>query len=235
LIYANDLKLSHYVKIPPREMFYVQIWGALMGTIITVGQWQWLLGLPKVCTPEAPFRLICPAAQSNFTNFVFWGTFGAPRLFGPSGRYSWLLIGFPLGILLPLTIFYLKKIWKRSSFLQGAHPLLLCLSMGWTTGAAWGLYIPGLFINYFSWIYLKSKFLAFWNRYNYVTLAALSCAISINALIVFFALVFPGISFPDWWGTTGGAPGCIGDWSDECRLFKIPARGYFGPEKGQLA
>lgn len=23
---ANDLKLSHYVKIPPRHMFYVQMW-----------------------------------------------------------------------------------------------------------------------------------------------------------------------------------------------------------------
>ena len=65
LIYANDLKLSHYVKIPPRDMFWVQMWGALMGTLITVGQWQWLLDLPKVCTKEAPFRLICPAGEYN--------------------------------------------------------------------------------------------------------------------------------------------------------------------------
>lgn len=41
-------------------MFYVQIWGALLGTVVTVGQWQWLLDMPGICTKDAPFRLICP-------------------------------------------------------------------------------------------------------------------------------------------------------------------------------
>lgn len=67
LIYANDLKLGHYMHIAPRHMFIVQIWGALVGTILTVGQWNWLMDLPGICTPDAPFRLICPAAQYNYT------------------------------------------------------------------------------------------------------------------------------------------------------------------------
>lgn len=102
LIYANDLKLSHYVKISPRHMFYVQIWGALIGTFVTVAQWNWLMDLKGVCTPDAPMRLICPAATSNYSTFIFWGTIGAPRLFGPQGRYKVLLIGFPLGVLVPI-------------------------------------------------------------------------------------------------------------------------------------
>jgi hypothetical protein len=63
LTYANDLKLSHYVKIPPRHVFTVQIWGGLMGTIFTVAQWNWLMAIKNVCTPDAPFRLICPAGE----------------------------------------------------------------------------------------------------------------------------------------------------------------------------
>lgn len=63
LIYANDLKLSHYVKINPRYMFWVQMWGAIIGTVVTVGQWNWLMDLPKVCTDDAPFRLICPSGK----------------------------------------------------------------------------------------------------------------------------------------------------------------------------
>lgn len=232
LIYANDLKLSHYVKIPPRDMFWVQMWGGVLGSVITVAQWNWLMAIPKVCTKEAPFRLICPAGQSDYSNFIFWGTIGAPRLFGSGGRYTWLLIGFPLGVLFPVAMFFLKKKFKRSEFLQSCHPLLLILSFSWVSGQTWGVYVPGMFINYFSWNYLKGKYLEFWSRYNYVTLAALSSAISINALITFFALVFPGVSFPDWWGNSGGQPGCIGDWSDECRLFKIPEVGYFGPAPG---
>lgn len=133
-------------------------------------------------------------------------------------------------------MYYLKKAFPRSEILQSAHPLLLLLSFSWLNGGHWGAYVPGLFINYFSWNFLKRKYLEFWTRYNYVVLAALGAAISINALIVFFALVFPGVSFPDWWGTTGGTPGCIGTWTNaDCALYKIdPARGFFGPDPGNF-
>lgn len=60
LLYANDLKLSHYVKIAPRHMFWVQMWGALVGTVVSVGQWNWLMNMEGICTPDAPFHLICP-------------------------------------------------------------------------------------------------------------------------------------------------------------------------------
>lgn len=249
LIYANDLKLSHYVKIAPRHMFWVQMWGALIGTVVSVGQWNWLMKMDGICTEDAPFHLICPGgksykdeyvgvltkiAQGDYSNFIFWGTLGAKRLFGSGGRFSVLLIGFPLGIAFPILMYYLKKAFPRSEILQSSHPLLLLLSFAWTTGH-WGAYIPGMFINYFSWNYLKRKYLEFWTRYNYVVLAALGAAISINALIVFFALVFPGINFPDWWGTVGGTPGCIGNWDNSCALYKIdPARGFFGPDPGNF-
>lgn len=63
LLYANDLKLSHYVKIAPRHMFWVQMWGALVGTVVAVGQWNWLMDMKGICTPDAPFKLICPAGE----------------------------------------------------------------------------------------------------------------------------------------------------------------------------
>ncbi|BEJ00942.1 hypothetical protein CcaverHIS631_0507990 [Cutaneotrichosporon cavernicola] len=234
LIYANDLKLSHYVKIAPRHMFCAQIWGALVGTVVAVGQWNWLMDVPGICTPDAPFRLICPAAQGDYSSFIFWGTLGAKRLFGPGGRFTLLLIGFPIGIAFPILIFFLKKRFPRSEILQSTHPLLATLAFAW--GGSWGTYVPGMFINYFSWSFLKRKYLEFWTRYNYVIIAALGASISINALITFFALVFPGIAFPTWWGNPDSQPGCIGNWTNAaCGLYKIdPARGFFGPEPGNF-
>lgn len=67
LLYANDLKLSHYVKIAPRHMFWAQMWGALIGTVVSVGQWNWLMNMEGICTPDAPFRLICPGGKSSPT------------------------------------------------------------------------------------------------------------------------------------------------------------------------
>ncbi|KAL1411767.1 hypothetical protein Q8F55_002734 [Vanrija albida] len=235
LIYANDLKLSHYVKINPRHMFWVQMWGGLLGTFITVAQWNWLMAIPNVCTPEAPFRLICPGGQADYSTFIFWGTLGAPRLFGKNGRFSWLMIGLPLGVLFPALMFFLKKRFPRNTILQSSHPLLLILSFSWVSGGSWGSYVPGLFINLFSWNFLKKRYLEFWSRYNYVTLAALGTAISINAFLVFFALVFPGVEFPAWWGNGGGTPGCIGNWTNaDCARYKIGSKGYFGPDPGNF-
>jgi hypothetical protein len=105
-----------------------------------------------------------PQAQGNYTNFIFWGTLGAPKLFGKNGRFKWLLLGFPLGVLIPIVFFLLKKKFNKSRILQSTHPLLLTLAFSWAGGGGWGLYLPGMFINYFSWNFLKSKYLAFWNR-----------------------------------------------------------------------
>lgn len=105
-----------------------------------------------------------------------------------------------------------------------------------TLSGHWGSYFPGVVINWFSWNFLKVHYLEFWSRYNYVTLGAISSAMPINAVLTFFALTFPGVKFPAWWGNTGGTPGCIGNWTNaDCAPFKIdPAVGYFGPPPGQI-
>lgn len=46
-------------------------------------------------------------------------------------------------------------------------------------------------------VYLKRRFLSFWARYNYVVSAAFSCGIAISAVIQFFGLQMPEVSF-DW-------------------------------------
>lgn len=101
LIYANDLKLSHYVKIAPRDMFIVQMAGGVLGSLVAAANWSWLMALPKVCTPEAPFRLLCAAGQSDFSNFMVYGTM-FKKLFGHGGKFTVLFLGFPLGVLVPV-------------------------------------------------------------------------------------------------------------------------------------
>lgn len=72
--------------------------------------------------------------------------------------------------------------------------------------------------------------LAWWEKYNYVLSAALTAGVAISALVMFFAVSYHPVKLT-WWGNTVSAAGMDGSSSG---LLPIPARGYFGPEKGHF-
>ena len=59
-------------------------------------------GFRGICTPDAQFKLTCPGPKTFFTGAVFWGVLGPSRLFGAGKRYNLLLLGFPIGIMIPI-------------------------------------------------------------------------------------------------------------------------------------
>jgi hypothetical protein len=100
LYFANDLKLAHYIKIPPRHTFYAQLWATLIYCMVSASIFNFAMGFPDACTADAAFRFTCPNQRTFFTAAVFWGTLSPKRLFGPDKRYNLMLLGFPLGFLL---------------------------------------------------------------------------------------------------------------------------------------
>ncbi|KAG0321308.1 hypothetical protein BGZ99_003987, partial [Dissophora globulifera] len=53
LNFVSDLKLGHYMKIPPRAMFMAQLVSAVISCIINLGTATWLINTrPDVCTPK---------------------------------------------------------------------------------------------------------------------------------------------------------------------------------------
>jgi hypothetical protein len=92
-------------------------------------------------------------------------------------------------------------------------------------------------INYSSWALvnvifnhiLKEKFYAWWAKYNYILAASLDFGTAFSGIIIFFAVTYPGYSFPDWWGNTvflNTADGRGDAWK------AMPSTGYFGPPNG---
>lgn len=96
--FCNDLKLGHYLKIPPRHTFIAQMWATLVNTFISAALLNFQMSFKDVCTPQAAFKFVCPGQATFFTGAVFWGTLGPDHLFGPGRRYNLLLLGFPIGI-----------------------------------------------------------------------------------------------------------------------------------------
>jgi hypothetical protein len=74
-----------------------------------------------------------------------------------------------------------------------------------------------------------TQFFAWWAKYNYILAAALDFGTAFAGIIIFFAVSYPGFSFPDWWGNNvylNTADGKGLAWKE------MPAVGYFGPANG---
>ncbi|KAK7611081.1 OPT oligopeptide transporter protein-domain-containing protein [Phyllosticta paracitricarpa] len=71
-------------------------------------------------------------------------------------------------------------------------------------------------------------------QYNYVTSAALSAGVVISAIVIFFALQYPGVALPDsWWGNHVSCEGCENPRSP-CVLKPLGPGGTFGPQLGEF-
>lgn len=90
---------------------------------------------------------------------------------------------------------------------------------------------PGLILSFVFMYWLPRHRLAWWEKYNYVLSAALTAGVAISALIMFFAVEYHPKTL-SWWGNKVSSAGVDGSGTG---ILSIPARGYFGPEKGTFA
>lgn len=143
--------------------------------------------------------------------------------------YTWLLAGFPIGFVVPILVYYMnkrfKKIWMRQ-----IHPV--AIFYGSLSLAPYNLsYIwPAVPIAWFSWIFLKQRYLGFWSKYNFVLSASFSSAIAVSAIIIFFSLQWTEIEL-NWWGNSVTSQGCEGS---ACTLYELSEGEYFGPRIGEF-
>lgn len=167
--FCNDLKLSHYVKIPPRQTFAAQMVATFFSTMICVGVLNFqMLHIDGVCTKDADYKLTCPGVNTFFTASVLWGTVGPQKIFGHEGQYSETLIGFPLGVLIVVFFWALNKKFPHWTWTRQIHPVAIMYG-----GIVWAPYNmsyvwPSVPIAYFSWIYLKSRFVGLWSKVSHL-------------------------------------------------------------------
>lgn len=75
LQYVSDMKIGHYMKIPPRSMYRAQLFAVLWLSIVQVATFNWMFGnLPGICTPDQPQGFTCNGAKTFYNASVIWGT-----------------------------------------------------------------------------------------------------------------------------------------------------------------
>jgi len=163
LHFAQDLKLAHYIHIPPWVTFNCQMVATLVSTFVCTAILNYqMTQIPDICAPNQKDRFTCPGVNTFFTASVLWGTLGPKKMYGPGAIYNPLLWCFLIGALVPIPFYYLRR---RSKFFQYFHAPVFF------SGGIWAPYnlshswarVPLAFVfNY----YIKRNFLAWWSKYN---------------------------------------------------------------------
>ncbi|KAJ3115089.1 hypothetical protein HDU96_001201 [Phlyctochytrium bullatum] len=198
---VGDLKLGHYMKIPPRAMFMAQLVSTVVAAIVNVfvakGVYE---SFGKTCVTSADGTTNCniwklqtkdaPLGWTSTGYNVFlnagaiWGAIGPARFFGPGSPYQWTLIGFAIGAVMPIIPWLLHKRFPNGYWHLVNIPLIAVFptEVGSTRSNMITPLLVGLFFNYF----LRRRHHAWWQRYNYVTAAALDSGLAICVTVIFF-------------------------------------------------
>ncbi|KZS97226.1 OPT oligopeptide transporter [Sistotremastrum niveocremeum HHB9708] len=201
--FISDMKLGHYMKIPPRAMFWAQTLSTLVSCFVVVGVQAWQFeNIDGFCTPDQPNGFTCPSLSVFVSAAMIWGGIGPQRTFSVGQLYSPLLWFFLIGLLAPIPFYFAAKRWPRSPFRYVNLPVFF-------TGV--GAMPPATGINFSSWFftgfifqyYMRRKHFRWWIRYNYILSAAMDSAVGLALIIIFFALQYPkgGVNL-NWWGNT---------------------------------
>ncbi|KIO29153.1 hypothetical protein M407DRAFT_70976, partial [Tulasnella calospora MUT 4182] len=200
-IFAQDQKLSHYMKVPPRATLLAQVVAATLAVVVQVGVQHLVFKVvPDACTPDQANQITCNGLGVQFTSSLVWGLIGPRRLFGKNEIYRFHPYGILIGAILPVILWFWRR--RRPNSLVGSLNIPLVLSGPLGVPPATG-------INYSSWFLLgfylvrrhKSQW---WLKYNYILSSALDSGTIIGILLVFLCLYLPkkGTLTLNWWGNT---------------------------------
>ncbi|KAF2664244.1 OPT family small oligopeptide transporter [Microthyrium microscopicum] len=227
-VFTSDLKLAHYMKIPPRTTFSVQIVAIIWSVFVQIATMNWVLAnIPLACDPKQESHFTCPNGSTFFSSSIVWGVIGPARMFGPGSIYRPILWFWLLGALLPIAFCLLTKKFPRS-FVRHLNAPVMLGAMGWLPPAtplnfsSWA--IVGLIFNY--WV--RRRWSGWWKTYNYITAAALDTGLVLCTIVIFFAITLPGAKPPKWWGNT-----TVMETMDQLGTavrIKLPEGEKFGPK-----
>ncbi|KAG0197896.1 hypothetical protein BGX28_008616 [Mortierella sp. GBA30] len=200
MTFTGDLKLGHYMKVPPRAMFWAQLLGTVIAGLVNLITANWLLtSQENVCT-EKNAQFQCPNAGTFYSASVIWGVISPNKMFGTSSMYNAINYFFLIGFFLPIPFYYLKKAFPNT-ILEYVHiPVVL---------AATGMMPPAQAYHYTNWLavgfafqYFARRYYPNWHlRYTYVMSAAFDSGTAFMVLLSFFIFTIRGVEMVKWWGT----------------------------------
>ena len=224
--FSSDLKLGHYMKIPPKLLFAVQMVATLVSSFTQIGVLNWMfIKIPGICTPDAINGFNCPIARVHFNGSILWGVIGPQKFFAPGALYRPLVWAFLIGFIGPIIVWLLGRRHRKSIWRKVNLPVLFG-SLSWippATGLNFSVWAVVCFV--FNSV-IRRRAPAWWGKYTMTLSAALDSGLAFSLVVIFFGFIYPGwMDGFRWWGTEVYKQGC--DWQ-ACPYLKLAPGEKFG-------
>ena len=119
------------MKIPPKQLFAVQMAATLVSSVTQIGVLNWMfVSVPGICTPQAINGFVCPIARVHFNGSILWGVVGPKRFFGEGALYRHLVWAFLVGAVAPVAIWLLARKQRQSLWRKVNLPVVFG-SLSW--------------------------------------------------------------------------------------------------------
>ncbi|CAL5392461.1 unnamed protein product [Camellia sinensis] len=217
IMFLSDFKLGHYMKIPPKSMFVVQLVGTVVASSVYFSTAWWLLTkIDHICNQSmlpAGSPWTCPGDEVFYNASIIWGVVGPLRMFTKQGIYPEMNWFFIVGFLAPFPVWILSRKFPEKKWIQLINmPIIFGATMSMP---------PARAVNYITWatvglffnVYIYRKYKEWWARHTYILSAALDAGVAFMGVILYFALQSKDILGPSWWGL---------EMDDHCPLAKCP-------------
>lgn len=230
--YITNQKQAHYLRIPPRALFRVQIISSIVYSFVCVGILNLAINtIEDYCTPHQKQKFSCPNSTTFYSASVLWGVIGPKKVFGH--LYPVLQWCFLIGFLLAFPCWALRKWGRRTIVGKYFHPVVAVF--GFIQYAPYNLsyYTPGMILSFFFMYVIRKRMTAWWEKYNYILSGGLDAGVAFSSIIIFFAVQYHAKNI-DWWGNTVNTKGL--DYVAPARLNATTQApdGYFGPRIGHF-
>lgn len=165
MIFASDMKLGLYMKIPRRTLFVAQLTACIVGSLTQNAVVLWMLNnVDEICESDQKNRYTCPQGRVNFSSSVIWGAIGPARLYSIGKMYSGLLHLFWIGALLPVVTYFLKKKFPSSNFLANLHWPLFFAGTGNVPPATGINYTSAFAVSFIFNKWIRNKYPHWWGK-----------------------------------------------------------------------
>ncbi|KAH9949750.1 small oligopeptide transporter [Amylocystis lapponica] len=207
MTFTADFKLGHYMKIPPRPMFWCQVIATVIAgsTQLAVESWYQrnICLTNSLLTPLHRAGFTCANTEVFATASVVWGVIGPARQFSKGQLYYPLLVFFLVGAACPLIVWGISARYPNT-FLN--YVKLMFTGLSQIPPATAVNYIPWAIIGFLFQYVIRRRYFSFWAKYNFVLSAAIDGGTTVSTILVYFCLQWPKNgrigenTIQAWWG-----------------------------------
>ncbi|KAF4585130.1 hypothetical protein EYR40_001967 [Pleurotus pulmonarius] len=211
LQFTSDFKLGHYMKIPPRPMFWCQVVATIVAGTTQLAVQTWMFSnIPDLCQSKQQNSFTCNSTRVFGTASIIWGVIGPRLLFSPGQVYYGTCeayVSLMKGAACPVVLYFIIRKYPNTILSYINFPLIFA-GLGMIPPATAVNYVPWVIIGFIFQYLVRRKHFAYWAKYNYVLSAALDAGTAIGVILVYFCLQYPmngsigQNSIQKWWGNT---------------------------------